>query len=320
MRWGVLPVLIPALTIPEALAAPGPLAFEEIGDEKYTEQVVAMADLEDGTFVKVLLGVSNVGPGDGKGGCQVFVIEKSGKVWADDLVVDRDEWNYDAARGLSIGPCSATSGDALVMKAVLEGGTVELELAKAPTRDRALEAKIGSDFYGLDVLVPWAPAKVSLTRDGKTRRLSGFGYADHPRSKIMPGTLAERWLRFRGLNGKDPRLVLVRFPQGGAAVGWHHGKAGRTSLDRVQMVPGPSRGPARLWKARFKGEGGEWRITTTEVLHRDAPIESQGMLGSVIKQVVGNPVTYTYRGYLEERGSGARIEGIVEVTITDEKR
>ena len=73
------------------------------------------------------------------------------------------------------------------------------------------------------------------------------------------------------------------------------------------------------WQARFKGRGGEWRIRTGELLHRSAPVEERGaLLGSMLGAIIGNPVTYTFRGVLEERGSGAKVAGIVEVTLTDE--
>jgi hypothetical protein len=296
-------------------AAAGPLELNPTDDETYTEQIIAIADLEDGSYAKVRFGVSNVGPDDGKGACEVFVIEKSGAKWRDETIVDRAGWKYDAAGGtLKVGPCTATAGDALVLTAPLAEGTVEIRLKARPSRSRALAARVGSDFWELDLLVPWAPATVRIERGGQSRTVAGFGYADHPRSKILPGTLAQRWLRFRGLNGSDPRLVLVRFPKKGEPEGWHKSTAGTAPLDRVMLVPDKGG-----WKARFKGGKGEWRITSTALLHRSAPIEERGaLLGSLIGAVVGNPVTYTYRAVLEERGSAAKVTGLLEITLSDE--
>jgi hypothetical protein len=308
--WAALSLLI----CEPAFAKGGALEIETLDDEKYAEQVVAMADLEGGVYAKIRFGISNVGPGDGKAGCELTVIEKDGKILTDEVVVERDKWGYDQkSAALKIGPCEARDGGKLVMSAPLGKGKVTIELMKAAKRERVHDAKYGDDFYELDLLVPWADANVTIESDGKTRTLRGHGYADHPRSKIMPSKLAKRWFRFRGLNGGDPRVVLIRIPNDGDPVGWHESKRGRTDLDRVMVAP-----EGASWRARFKSKDGEWRVTTTQLLQRSAPVEDRGAVGAVIGAVVGNPVSYTYRGVLEERGSGAKIPGLVEVTITDE--
>lgn len=313
---GILPTLLAAAGAAHAAA---PLELSTIGDEKYAEQVVAMVDLSDGSFARIRFGVSNVGPGDGKGGCTFQLIDPAGHLFADEIVVDRKDWSYDPRSGtLSIGPCTANGGEKLRMRAPLKKGTVEIVLEAAPKRERVHAAKVGDDFYELDTLIMWADAQVRIERDGKTRTISGRGYADHPRSKILPTTLAEKWLRFRGLESDDPRVVLIRFPKNGRPVGWHASNRGRSKLDRAMLAPGRG-GKSAMWRARMKGEGGEWRITTTRLLQRSAPVEERGVaLGSIIGAIVGNPVTYTYRGVLEERGTGAKIPGIIEVTVTDE--
>ena len=304
------------LLAPSAAFAKQTLEIEALADEKYAEQVVAMADLEGGTYVKIRFGISNVGPGDGKAGCELTVIEKDGSILNDEVLVDKEAWRYDKAKNtLAIGPCTASDGGQLKMHAPLSKAKVTIELLAKPNRRRVHEAKYGDEFYELDLLVPWAEAKVTIEAKGATRTLRGHGYADHPRSKIMPSKLAEKWFRFRALNDGDPRVVLIRMPKNETPVGWHESKRGRTDLDRVMLAPEGK----KAWRARFKGKDGEWRVTTTELLHRSAPVEDRGAaIGALIGAVVGNPVTYTFRGVLEERGSGAKIPGLVEVTITDE--
>ena len=314
VSWGIWVAII--LTPLGALAA-DPVELSPIGGEKYTEQVVVIALAEDGTYAKVRLGISNVGPGDGKGGCEILIVKPSGEVFNDKRVIDADLVRYDRkTQTLSMGPCSARAGERLVLRAQRDAHVLQIALAAEPKRDRAHQMRAGEDFYELDVLVPWASAEIEWSEPGKHGTARGHGYADHSRSAIMPYALADRWLRFRGLQTKDPRVVLVRFPPKGPPIGWHHAKGhARQSLSRVML-----RGAGTQWHARFKGEGGEWRLRTTKLLHRSAPIEEQGMLGRVLEAFVGNPVTRTFRGVLEERGTGARVEGIVEVTLTDEQR
>ena len=66
--------------------------------------------------------------------------------------------------------------------------------------------------------------------------------------------------------------------------------------------------------ALLDGEGGPWRIRSGALIYRDAPLEKQGALGSLIKRIIGNPVTHTYRAVLESKRTRKRIEGIFEVT------
>lgn len=305
------------LLLPQVAAAADPLAIQTIGDEKYAEQIVAIADLDDGGYAKVHFGISNVGPGDGKAACNFLLVDAKGRAKSGEKVVDRDGWRYDAkAKSLTIGDCTATNDGGLVMRAKVPAGFVEIALDAAAKRERAHDAKIGDDFYELDTLVKWANATVTIDVDGDKRTAKGRGYADHPRSKILPGTLAKQWFRFRALRGDDPRLVLIRFPASGPVAGWHEAKEGRRDpLVRALLQPGPK----NEWRARLKGANGEWRVTTTKLLHRSAPVEERGaVLGSMISAIVGNPVTYTFRGELVERGSKARVPGIIEITLTDE--
>jgi hypothetical protein len=291
------------------------LEIDTIDDEKYAEQVVAMADLTGGVYAKIRFAISNVGPGDGKAGCEFTIIEKDGTIFSDEALVERGEWGYDkSSNTLKVGPCQAKDGGKLVLSAPLTKGKVTIELLATPKRERVHAAKYGDEFYELDLLVPWAAAKVTIEANGKTRTLEGHGYADHPRSKIMPSKLAQKWFRFRAMNGGDPRVVMIRIPNEGPPIGWHESKKGRTELERVMIAP-----EGKSWRARFKGKDGEWRVTTTQLLQRSAPVEDRGAaMSTIIGAVVGNPVSYVYRGVLEERGSNAKIPGLVEVTITDE--
>src|SRR5688572_1746582 len=102
MRGGFC--VLSCLVSSTAVAKPA-LEIETIEDEKYAEQVVAMADLEGGVYAKIRFGISNVGPGDGKAGCEFTVVEKDKTILNDEVLVERSEWSYDKAKKvLSIGP------------------------------------------------------------------------------------------------------------------------------------------------------------------------------------------------------------------------
>ncbi len=220
-----------------------------------------------------------------------------------------------------MGPCWArASADALTFHLEIEDRTIELTLHASARREEVMRAQVKEDFYALEVLVPWARAEATLEVRGQApKKLAGHGYSDHSRSTTLPGKLADRWVRFRALREGDSRLVLVRFPPGGAApVGWvwTEGKA-RVQVSRAQtQSKGPTR--EREWRALLDGEGGPWKLETSALLDRHAPIEEQGAVGALLGRALGNPVTYTYRGVLEEKGSSARVPGIFEVSLGNE--
>src|SRR5688500_6227603 len=92
----------------ELAFAKGALEIDALDDEKYAEQIVAMADLTGGTYAKIRFGISNVGPGDGKAGCEFTIIEKDGTIFSDEVLVEREQWGSEKSTNtLKVGPCHA---------------------------------------------------------------------------------------------------------------------------------------------------------------------------------------------------------------------
>lgn len=297
---------------------------ELMGAEIYTEQFVAFADLSDGTYVQVHFGISNVGPGDGKAACKYLVVEPDGSSWTDSKVVEREKWRHEASpvERLVVGDCEIVAGKQFKMTAPLPKGKITLTLMAAAGSERrpAMSASEGSDFYNVEILVPWAEAHVEIVKgEAKPRKLRGYGYADHPRSKILPGKLARKWVRFRGLNGKDSKLVLIRYPSGsGKPVGFYLEQGSdEVDLTRVALKPGAKvKDDIRAWRVLLDGgDTGPWRINSGRLLYRYDPAAQHGMLGSLVGAFVGKPITYTYRAQLESKKTKKRTSGILEITL-----
>lgn len=319
-------IILGCLTLfaPRAFAEDAPaLKPALLDDELFTESFVAIADLEDGTYVKVQLGISNAGPGDANGACRMFVSHAKGKSDVS-RVVDSDEWKFDAAKGLSIGDCTMSSGKALTFDGNIDGVKLSFVLEASPEQQRvkAHSAKSGDNFYELEVLIPWAPAKVTMTLPKEAQRtVRGFGYADHSRANALPGKTAKSWVRFRSLNKDGARLVLLRFPPTGkpqAGWVWDPPSKVQKEITRASLMPSKTDDKSKAFRVMIDGEGGPWRISSQKLLERDAPIEERGALGSILGAVVGNPVTYTYRAVLEGKQDRASMQGILEVTLVDE--
>ena len=305
------------------LATAAPLLAPTVeGAETYGETFTVAASLGGDKYIQAQLAVSNLGPGDGNGACRFTLIEGGKETSAADKF-GRKEWRHSAAPNpkLTVGPCSLeATGDALVFKGPLNKAQAEIRLlAKAQRIQRpGHKVTIGGKFYDVELVVPWAKAEVSVTKNGFTKRYSGHGYSDHSRSTILPGDLASRWVRFRALDPARGRLLLARYPaKGGApkAWAWPAGQSAPRPFQKMK-VSSKKMGKTPMYRVLAMVNGKTWKMTTKKLLQRHAPVEKHGMLGRTVGSVVGNPVTYTYTAVLEE--AGRSIPGILEVTVVDE--
>jgi hypothetical protein len=56
------------------------------------------------------------------------------------------------------------------------------------------------DWYDLIVMIPWAEVEGTLTLDGKTRKLRGFGYSDHNTQDIFPTSQTQELMALRSFS------------------------------------------------------------------------------------------------------------------------
>lgn len=130
---------------------------EPVNEESYTESFVAFIDATDGTYFKVQLGISNVGPGDRKGACRVLMAKVGATPWSHEAVVDGD-WDY--ARGvLRIGKCRATVEGARA--GAEEGATTTAASANPVATPKTLAAAANMPAEAN------MPAKAKMPAEGK---------------------------------------------------------------------------------------------------------------------------------------------------------
>lgn len=294
--------------------------------ERYAETFTVIADLADGSYLQLQLAISNLGLGSAKGACRALLVPPVGAPWTAARSWRRSDWSYTATKhpALAIGDCTARAGEQLTVTARLDGRTVQLVLAApvTPVSPPGNQVGQGDDFYWYEILVPWAPATAELTTPaGTPRRLVGFGYADHSRATMVPADLARRWVRFRGLGAARGLLLLGRQPAGGGpwqSWTWVRGQPGPTGGRGVELVAQPLGDGTRAWVALITAAqqaGGVIALTPLELLYRYAPVEEHGLLGAIVRPLVGSPVTYTYRAVAERVGDSRPIAGIMEVTV-----
>ena len=298
-----------------------------LNERSYSETYTAIADLEGDQYLQVQVGVSNLGLSKGRGGCRLLLLEKDELVAKEEIKVDRDDWAYHAGETsrLDLGRCALSRGATTVFTGSFDAMSVTLTLdgSSAPVRPPSGRIEVGDAFYESDVMAPWAAATLQIgdERDGG-RTLQGFGYADHSRSTTLPAKLASRWFRFRGLAESGSLLVLARFPPRSKGETprpdgwiWAQGQAAPVALRDLTLERVGDDDTA--WRVSAESVNGEvYALFTERPIYRLAPVEDQGFLGRMLKGVIGNPVTRTFRAIARRGvGSGTGLAGIAEVTI-----
>jgi hypothetical protein len=315
-------VLLAGLALPgAAVAASSPLEPTPSPSDNYGESFTFIGDLDDGTFVLVQLSLTNLGPGSRHGICRASVLKPGQRAWTPQKKVGEREWRYDAMTGtLQVGACSARSAGGFTrVEAPLDGGRVALEYTAsvAPRSPEGSDVEVGNARYRHEVTLAFSPlrATVQLPK-AEEKAYTGGGYADHTRSTIAPAKLAKRWVRFRALRGGERLVLLAREGQDGEfgpVYEWEEGATPRP-LEHFTLTREGAR-ERSVWKAEVFADGGAPLVLrSTALLQRSAPVEELGMLGGLVRPVVGSPVTYLHRAVLERAGK-APVAGLMEVTL-----
>jgi hypothetical protein len=325
MRREARLALVGALLAPLVASAAGALFQPEpTKDDNYGESFTFSSDLDDGTFLQVQLSVTNLGPGARTGICRATVKRPAEKAWTPQVRVGDKEWKYDAASGvLSVGPCSLrTTETGTRVEAPLDKGLVRLDFAAKPTprSPEGSEVVVGGARYRHEVLVPFVAVEARVQKPGakEPELLEGGGYGDHTRSTVAPAKLAKRWLRFRALRGQE-RLVLLAREGADGSFGpvyvWQEGREPQTYA-RFELTR-TGKKASTAWQASLAAaERAALTVRSTGLLHRHAPVEDLGLLGGLVRPVVGSPVTYVLRAVLERPGQQP-LEGLMEVSLDE---
>jgi hypothetical protein len=322
-----LVTLLAVLTLPWMAGAGAVLEPQPSTNDNYGESFTFMADLDDGTFVSAQFSVTNLGPGSRHGICHATVLRPGRKAWTPQVKVDSDEWSYDAATStLKMGPCTLHAGTGTYISVPLDNGLLSIAYSEPPSPQSppGSEVTLGNARYHHEVLVPFGTAKVSLRLPGSGSdaplELSGGGYGDHSHSTVAPVKLARSWVRFRAVRGGANVLLLAREGFDGTfGPSYLWSASGTQPLQRFELhrrQEGDSNSKTTGWDAELSGAGGPVTLHSTSLLLRSAPVQDLGFLGSLVKPVVGSPVTYIMRAVLTRPGQ-PDVQGIMEVSLDE---
>ncbi len=308
-------LLCVSLGLSEPILAQDLLLPRSTGNEAYSESFTLLADLDDGSYVLLQYLFTNAGLGDEKAGCRGLIVPPTGKGFNEGAQFDRDEWSYDGkAKALKVGDCVLQERpESLTFKVQTKTYKADLTLHRAaqPSPLPRYPKKKGNDFFHVDILVPWAKVTGSVASPVYTKAVKGYGYIDHSRSNCLVPNIANRWIRFRGLDPKNPYLFQFHFPPDQQTItGWHwEAHANRpTALQSPKLQGGTRSQPTEL---QFHNGKTTVRLKTSKLLHRYRPVADYGLLGRLAKPWIGDPTTTTYHATVTLE-DGTVISGLFE--------
>ena len=172
-------------------------------------------------------------------------------------------------------------------------------------------------MFESEVLLRWEPLKATISGPGMAGA-EGVGkiYIDHTRSNAMMKDVADVWLRFRGFFGEKRMLFQARLPAGKKAYKgwtWMEGDDSASPF-KSSALKRNKRKSQDGFVLKATGLGG--KVVSTKLLFTYKPVEEFGMLGSLAKSIVGDPVIRTYRA-VWTGDDGNQIEGILETMDLD---
>jgi hypothetical protein len=152
---------------------------------------------------------------------------------------------------------------------------------------------------------------------GEPQILQGYGYVDHSRSTTLPKDLLKGWVRFRGFSEKCSTVLSVRLPPGNGqppqAYWWRQGSPKPEALTEVTVTMPAENFEQTPVDMVVHTAQRDFKLTGKQLLYRDAPLESHGVLGRMVGAFVGHVVTKTYAATLHDGGSCGDISGVLEL-------
>jgi hypothetical protein len=214
--------------------------------------------------------------------------------------------------------------DKIYLSASLGKGTVKISLdgfpapMKMPNTDFPKNAS--GKFFAYAILVPWSRVETTLDVPGfPQEKLHGFGMLDRAQSVGTSRDVCRGWVTFRGLEGANYFLANFRLPpkRNSPAVGWtwENGEQKPRAMTGLQirnvftMVDGKKKETHII-----SALDSSFRIESHDLLYRYSFIDELGAItGTVVKLVIGKPVTSYYDADVRLSGGKPALHGVLEL-------
>ena len=312
-------------------SSPHPFGPTVLPGKSYSETYKLSALCDDQTFIQVQMMITNVGLGDSNAACELLVLRPGEKPSKTSRRFNKTRWSFSATPRptLSIGPCrlwqdGESTGCLIAFDSITASILIDRPARSQQSPDTIAADKAFKKFYVNEALVPWTRLSTALRMPRlPEKQLKGFGMLERSRSVGYPKDFSNGWISFYGSTavgaGGTQFLAECHFPASKApgAIGW-------TWNDR-DHVPKPLSGLQMVMKRKADGAHetalpiltephAALVISGEQSLFRYSIVDELGpMLGSVVRLIIGNPVTRYYRAQAHVSDDQSPVEGILEI-------
>ena len=293
-----------------------PLKPHLLEPEAYSEVYTVFLELDNGVHAQIKLAVSNIGVGDGNGMCGILYIDEQGAMNAGSRFSKKD-MDFSVSDRLKIGTCSIVlTKNKIRVQALVKQNSIDVELLRKmqviQPPGHLIQTEDG--FFDQQLLLQWAPIRLKAKIENRSAvETTGYGCIYHYWVTALPQALASNWIRVFGVAKEGAFYLNARFlPKSQEVSGslWMPGDKSPVTLQGAQLVWKDK----KRYKIKFLYKGKRYGLLLTRQLFREAPVEQAGVvLGGLIKMIVGNPVTYTYRASFDPGVAGLPARVIAEV-------
>jgi len=298
-----------------AVAKAGPILLPDMtNEEQFGETYTMVADLSDGSFLLFQILFSNVGFGDGGGGCRLMYVPKGKDGINRKEQFSSSEWTYtESTKELKAGTCSIREYNGVRFSAEVDDIKVDLQTEGSLRKYKfpGEKSRTGDQFYQSEILLNNTSIEGTVSADGQQKRVSGRAYMDHNRSNIILKDVGTLWVRYRGFYGADPMLFQVYKDLSGEKIAWlweNEEASPKIAPYSIQLKD--------VNHSNIYVTVGDIEIQSTAQLFVFRPMENYGMLGSLAKGIIGDFSTVTFDARASQQGE-VISEGILEVTFID---
>lgn len=312
-----------------------PLKPTFLTNGSYCEAYKLSALLDDETFIETELMVTNIGFRDSNAACQILVLHPGEERWKASKRFGKADWNYSDTPNpaLSIGHCRLTQeNDSTICTMAFGKATVTISFNVAPNpvetpatinagSEKTLPTgKSSTTFYTYELLIPWSRLNATINLPGRPKKVvSGAGVLVDSRSVGYPKDFSRGWVYYYGCLSGCRFLADFRFPlhDTSGVVGWIWKDNEQTAQPVTSMQVSSGSHMVDGKKGRFvviSAPDSSFRITSQLELDRYSIIDDLGpVLGTIIKLVVGNPVTRFYKAQVTPAPGQPPAQGVLEM-------
>lgn len=318
------------------------LAVHPLKDEAYTESWFFMVKGDDGTWLFVHYGISNLQPmSDFDGVIETTIIYQNKVTFVKDNIKKANVKYAQQGLDLAIGK-NTLKASAGTYQVKIEQEGVSLTLDVKPTVAGIKPARTvypKGEYYELDIAAPRAAVTGTLNLKGKTIAVKGDGYFDHSLQNFPAHKMADRLYSFRGFKGEDglnlltftvpkdlggvdmPALVITK---GDKVIA----KSTSVTISGSKYAEDEDNDYSYPTEWNIDAKDGETPISgsitlKTKVMEQNAADDFSFFERTLIKAFVANPMLYRYVGTFDLTIGGkapAKVqgEGVAEVVILRE--